>query len=244
MHRGFIKLYRKNNEWEWKDKPLTLALFVHLLTNANFKKTKYRGINIFAGQLRTGRKILSRATGLSEQQIRTALSHLKSTNDITIKSTKEYSIISITNWELYQGGNQQNPNEQPSSNQAPTTSKECKEREEGKEVKKEDIYPQEFLDVWAVYPAFRKGNKQKSFTAFKNALKRDSIENINQGVQRYIDSDESKNYPKGFASWFNDDRWKNNYTTQTRGNNDGNLQNKRLGESRSLLEQVRNGAFD
>ena len=50
-------------------------------------------------------------------------------------------------------------------------------------------------------------------------MKRDTEENINIGVQAYIDSEEALNYPKGLAAWFNDDKWKNNY--KQKGKNNG-----------------------
>ena len=93
MNRGFIKLHRKTLDWEWSSKPLTMAIFVHLLLKANHQENKWQGITIKAGQIVVGRKQLSADTGLTEQQVRTALNHLKSTSEITIKSTNKYSII-------------------------------------------------------------------------------------------------------------------------------------------------------
>lgn len=136
MEIGWVKLHRKLKGWEWKTKPLTLALFVHLLLEANHRDGNWRGVPIAQGSMLTGRKKLAKETGLSEQQIRTALSHLKSTNEITIKATKEYSIITITNWISYQDVNQQNPNEQPSDNQAITTNKNNNNDKNNKEYKK------------------------------------------------------------------------------------------------------------
>lgn len=123
MAEGWIKLHRKLNDWEWRDKPLTFVLFIHILLLASHKTDRWRGVPVPCGSCVTGRKSLSKRTGLSEQQVRTALNHLKSTNEITIKSTKEYSIITVVNWKKYQDSNQQNPNDQPTSNQPLTTDK-------------------------------------------------------------------------------------------------------------------------
>ena len=124
--QGWIKLHRGLLNWDWADSPREMSLFVHLLLRANHKPTTWRGTEIGAGQLLTGRKQLSSWTGLTEQQIRTSLKHLKSTNELTIKSTKNYSIISIVNWDKYQGGNHQ-PNQELTNDQ-PTTNhiQECK----------------------------------------------------------------------------------------------------------------------
>lgn len=158
MSVGYIKLHRKLLDWEWKTKPLTFALFVHLLQKASFEDNNWRGISLKAGQLITGRKRLSEETGLSERQVRTALNHLKSTNEVTIKTTKEYSIITIVCWKKYQASDQQNANERPSTDQAPTTTKEGKE---GKKVK--NITVPDFIEgeVWAKWIKHRTEIKKK-----------------------------------------------------------------------------------
>lgn len=135
MSDGWIKLHRKLNEWEWATKPETFNLFIHILLNANHKDGKWRGISVPAGSYLTGRKSLSSKTGLSERQVRTALTHLKSTNEVTIQSTNEYSIISVTNWKLYQHSDQPNANERPASDQQATTNKNDNNEKNEKEDK-------------------------------------------------------------------------------------------------------------
>lgn len=147
MNFGFIKLHRKILEWEWANDPATFCLFAHLLLKANFENKKWRGVEIRRGELITGRSELAKTTGLSEQQVRTALERLKSTSEITIKTTNRFSIINLTNYGLYQENqneinqqnnqlpNQQTTNNQPTNNQQSTTTKEIKEYKERKEVK-------------------------------------------------------------------------------------------------------------
>jgi len=147
MHRGYIKLWRKTAEWEWYKNSTTLHLFLHLLLTANHKNTRFMGVEVKRGSLVCGRKKLSENTGIPEQSIRTSITQLKSTNEITIKSTNKFSIITLCNYESYQcdkneinqqinqQSNQQLTNNQPTTNQQLTTSKECKEGEECKEVK-------------------------------------------------------------------------------------------------------------
>lgn len=126
---GWVKLHRKILDWEWKNEPETLALFIHLLLTANYQNTKWRGISIGKGQILTGRKKLSDETGLSQRSVRTSLTRLKSTNELTIKTTSKYSIITITNWHLYQESDQQEANERPTNDQQTTTSKNIRNKE-------------------------------------------------------------------------------------------------------------------
>lgn len=99
---GYIKLHRKLLNWGWYKDQNTLAVFLHLLLIANFAETEYMGTKIYPGQAVIGRKSLAEALGMSEQNVRTALNHLKSTNEITIKVTNKFSVVTIVKWELYQ----------------------------------------------------------------------------------------------------------------------------------------------
>jgi len=99
---GWIKLHRKFSQWEWFDKSEMVHLFIYFLLLANHEDKKWNGIIIKRGQLVTGRNKIKKQTGISERTIRTCLNRLKSTNEITIKTTNRYSIITICNYDNYQ----------------------------------------------------------------------------------------------------------------------------------------------
>lgn len=99
---GHIKIDRKIQKWEWYQDSKMVHLFIHLLLNASYKDSKFRGIPIKRGQLITGRLKLSADVGLSERAVRTCLNHLKKTKEITIQSTSKYSIITICKYDIYQ----------------------------------------------------------------------------------------------------------------------------------------------
>ncbi len=103
VNEGFIKLRRKVMEWEWYTEPNTMRLFIHLLLRVNFRDGRWQGRVVRAGQTITGRKRLSVETGMSEQNIRTALRNLQSTNEITVESTSQFSVITIVKYAEYQG---------------------------------------------------------------------------------------------------------------------------------------------
>lgn len=91
-------------------------------------------IELSEGQFIFGRKKCSKETGLSEQIVRSCLQALKSTSNITIKSTNKFSIITIINWSSYQSEEEENnqqitiksTNNQPTNNQQITTYKNVK----------------------------------------------------------------------------------------------------------------------
>ena len=132
---SWVKLYRSLDNWEWASNPNIVALFVRLLIMASYETRQWKGKTINRGQLFTGRRELSNRTGLSEQQIRTSLNKLKSTNEITIESTNEGMLITVVNYSKYQGDDVEATNkptndltnEQPTNNQQITTIKESKE---------------------------------------------------------------------------------------------------------------------
>jgi hypothetical protein len=115
-------------------------------------------IDLQPGQFIFGRKKAALELGLSEQEIRTIIDFLKKAGNLTIKSTNKYSIITIVNWNTYQGyGEDGQPSDQPTTNHQLTTNKNYKN-----EKKKE--YSLEFLAFYELYP--KKEAKYKSFEAW------------------------------------------------------------------------------
>lgn len=136
---GWIKLHRQILEWEWYEDINCFRLFTHLLLKANHKEKRYKGIVVKAGQIVTSRDLLAQETGLSSQQIRTAITKLKSTNEITSVTSSQGTIIEVVNYEKYQLSTNEITEEQPTSNQRVTTNK------NNKKLNKE-IYIPEFSE--------------------------------------------------------------------------------------------------
>lgn len=146
MGKSYIKLLRALLEWEWYKDSKMVHLFIHLLLKANFKDGKFQGIDVRRGQLIVGVNSLSESTGISVQSIRTCLNKLKLTNEITIKSTNKFSLITIVKYEKYQDF-EVKPTRKPTNKQQ-TTNKQLTTIEEGKKEKKVNTIPSvtEFLD--------------------------------------------------------------------------------------------------
>lgn len=129
MSTGWIKLHRKIVDWEWYQDTPTKITFLHLLLSANHEKKNWRGVEIDVGQKITSTENLAKETGLSRQQIRTALEKLKSTNEITTKATSKYTLIELKNYKQYQEINQ--PRNKRATNEQPTNN----HKQESKEYK-------------------------------------------------------------------------------------------------------------
>ena len=155
---GYIKLHRRLIGWEWYKDANTRSVFLHLLLIANFGESRYRGIELHPGQAVIGRKALAEALGLTEQQVRTALEHLKSTNEITIKSTNKFSVVTVVRWAFYQSDSDEvtnkltnnSTNDQPTTNHTIRRIKEEEEYKRGRPRKNGQLEATyEMLEDWA-----------------------------------------------------------------------------------------------
>lgn len=131
---GFIKLYRKMTQWGWYKDQNTKDVFLHLLLEACYEPCYFRNIQLEIGQVATTVREIKEKTGINEQPIRTSLKKLISTNEITIKTTNKYSVITLLNYAEYQGTNNQFNN--PLTNNQQTTNKQLTNAPISKEIKK------------------------------------------------------------------------------------------------------------
>ena len=169
---GWVKIHRQILEWEWYDDINTCRLFFHLLIKANHKERNYKGKLVSVGETLTGLDKLSSETKLSVQQIRTSLNKLKSTNEITINSTSQGTVIKVVNYEKYQVATSEVTDEQQTNNKRVTTNKnDKKENNENKVV----INVQAFVEWFNNMKLKHKGVKGK----FKGLNKTD-LNNLTQ----------------------------------------------------------------
>ena len=98
----FIKIDRNILRWRWFKNTNTLIVFIWLLIEANVSDHDFEKTTIHRGQVATSVRSIGIACGLTTQEVRTALSHLKSTGEITINSCNRYQVITIVNYKLYQ----------------------------------------------------------------------------------------------------------------------------------------------
>lgn len=135
---GYIKLHRQIKEWGWWSDIKTFRLFIYLLISANFTPNIWQGITVEVGQLVTSLESLSRETGLSVQEVRTCLKHLKSTNEITSQTSSKYTVITVNNFAKYQDLTQQATNDQQATNKQSTNNQQHYKKEK-KEKKEKNI---------------------------------------------------------------------------------------------------------
>ena len=113
MKIGYVKIHRKLVEWGWYQDCVVKSVFIHLILTASYKESQWMGITIKKGQVIIGTEQLAKDLGLSRQQVRTAINKLKSTNEITTKSTNRFTVVTLVKWEEYQSNDEVATNEQP-----------------------------------------------------------------------------------------------------------------------------------
>lgn len=99
---SFIKVDKSFLNWEWYQDINTKCLFLHCLLKASQSDTSYRGHDIKRGSFLTSIRMLASETGLSVQQTKTALEHLQKSNEITIKPTHKYTIVTLEKYDVFQ----------------------------------------------------------------------------------------------------------------------------------------------
>lgn len=106
---NYIKISRKILEWEWYRNGHTKNVFFHCLLKANWKDGRFEGKDIPRGSFVTSVKKLSLELDLTEDEVKTALKHLLKTGEITKQTTNKYTVITVSNYELYQDVTKQIP---------------------------------------------------------------------------------------------------------------------------------------
>ena len=163
----WVKTWESILQWGWYTDVPTCHLFQHLIIKANWTPGTFMGREIKAGQIPTSVGKLSAETGLSVQQIRTALEKLKKTGEITIEATNKYTIITVVNYGIYQGSgdseqqtnNNQITNNQQTDNKQITNDQQQYKNTKNKEYKnKRNIYRVPTLEEVTEYCKERQNN--------------------------------------------------------------------------------------
>ncbi|MBP1907799.1 hypothetical protein J2Z32_004488, partial [Paenibacillus turicensis] len=159
---GWIRLHRKLmiSDTFSRLTAVQKLIAIYIILNANhadgvwYDKYKNIEVEIKRGQLVTSRKKIASEwfqndKDVSEMKIRTCLDKLERIGFLTKSSTNDYTLITVLNYEVYQGSdtdynqedNQVLTKSQPSDNQAITTNKNDKNVKNDKNDKKKDIIP-------------------------------------------------------------------------------------------------------
>lgn len=108
MSNRWIKLSTKICKWGWYTDGNTMRVFVHLLLMAASMDTEYKGANIRRGEVAVTWQQIADALEMTYREVRTAVTHLKSTGEITVTKHSKYSLVRVVNYDAYQCDDRQN----------------------------------------------------------------------------------------------------------------------------------------
>ena len=165
MQEGnYIKINRSILEWEWYGNINTKILFLHMLLKANWKDGKFEGTTVPRGSFISSYPRLASECDLTVNEVRTALKHLSTTGEITVKAHAKYSVFTINNYCQYQDINSQTTDNSQSDNtqltgNAHSINSLLTTIEEGKKEKKEKREEEKKKEV-------PKGTKKKELPVY------------------------------------------------------------------------------
>lgn len=185
---GFIKLNRSFTEWEWYDDIPVKVLFLHLLLKVNHTETKYKGELVRAGECITGLKELSNETGLSLQEVRTALKKLEKSQDINTRSNTRGTRVEVRSYKDHvdssnkeqhasnkQATNEQHTSNTPATNEQQLNNNDNNEKNENNENKLYTSLGENWNDVFPPGSLSKTDFEKNRIKVLKNNLSMDYL---------------------------------------------------------------------
>lgn len=113
----FIQLDRNILRWRWYQDANTFRVFIHLLLKAQYADEMYKDIKICRGDVVTSYNSIAESLGITYDQARNSMNHLRKTKEVTITRHSNFIVVSIVRYNDYQGRHQSNPNHFPINSQ-------------------------------------------------------------------------------------------------------------------------------
>lgn len=99
--KAYIKLTSNFENWRWFKNGKTLHVFLYLLAKGNLEPQEFCRDTINRGSLLTTNERIANDCGMTIQNVRTALSNLSRTGDISRERRNHYQIITVTDFDSY-----------------------------------------------------------------------------------------------------------------------------------------------
>jgi hypothetical protein len=203
MNNGWIRLHRKTIDCGFFTNPSLSHFWIWCLLKATYEEydqtVGFQNVHLLPGQFVYGRKTASAETGLSERTIRTCVETLLKLENLTIKSTNKFSVLTISKWDTYQKQQETNDHQ---TDQQPTNKRPTNDHKQ--EVKKNKNEKNNwFVEVWERYP--NKDGRQQAEKHFNATVKTgEDFNNIKKALNNYLESKHVKaGFIKNGSTWFN-----------------------------------------
>jgi hypothetical protein len=108
MANGWIRLHRQTLESQVFSDPELFRLWCYLLLRASYRPTYFRGTEIQRGQVAFSYRVLSDSLGCSRGKLERAFKKLESMGNITVKAGRDFTVVTICNYDTYQSDEEAN----------------------------------------------------------------------------------------------------------------------------------------
>jgi hypothetical protein len=215
-NKTWIKVYRKIKEKAWYKRSAYVHLWLHILIKAEHSEKEFlwngQTQKTKRGQFLTGRKALSKDTGIPQSSVEDILNLFVKDGQIRQDKTSKFRLITVLNYAEYQTAQQQ-PDIKPTSKQQqadikPThnkNTKNSKNKKNNKDLITSDASVAENKDIGLVIKIFEVVNPsyQKMFAnttqrqACERLLKKWSVAQIRAVVENVLPKLNADQYAKG-----------------------------------------------
>ncbi|WP_458457515.1 hypothetical protein [Pseudobutyrivibrio sp.] len=201
---GWIKIHRKILKWGWFTDVNTSHFWWYCLLKANIEDAEYKGIKVKRGEFVAPLRTMAKESGLTTRGVRTALEHLKSTQEVTLKVTQHGTLVHIVKFGNYQDKHMQTDTKNDTKSDKQVTQDRHKtdthpSKEEEKEIK-EDIRISSSNNNYKF-----KNTKNKNSDGEKMMM--NNIPTLSQ-VQEYFLEQGMKSNPEEFYKYNQEFDWK------------------------------------
>jgi hypothetical protein len=182
LESGYIKLYRSLLNWEWYDDINTKTVFLHLLLTVNIAKRQWHGITVPCGSRVSSYAVLAKETRLTERQVRTAISHLETTGELTRYKYPNFTVFAINNYDKYQLLTDETTGQRQGNDKVATG-----QRQQNKKIKED---------------------KEDNYLSFLDAEKEKNAPPTFEEVQKYAEENGIETDLKRFYTYYEQHQWK------------------------------------
>lgn len=213
-NEGYIKLYRRMMKWGWYTDTPTKCVFLHLLFLACYEPCYFKGVHLEPGQAVSSIRQIATDTGLTVKQVRTAINHLKETQEVAQSPCGKFSVFTVNNYNDYQCTGTDEGKQRAQKGHSEGTDPNIKKN---KEVKNTPHTPQgadadfpSFDRFWAAYP--KKVGKADARKKFKKLVPDESTLSAILSSLEYLKTTdqwqrENGKYIQNPSTWLNQKRW-------------------------------------
>ena len=166
LKTGYVRIFRTLKDWEWYTDIPCKVLYLHCLLMANHTTKSWKGEKIERGTFVTSYSNLAADTGLSVQEVRTAIKKLEKTENLTCTSTNKKTVVKVLGYCVYQ-------NEKLKSNMHINIQSTCKQHTSNKQsttTNNENNIEREYRENFEILIKYAEFKKAKSPVAYANKV--------------------------------------------------------------------------